>query len=904
MDTSRYMIITKGEICTDRVLSCEKSSDGWKYKVVFQNGKSYTYSVDNIIFMKDPERLNPQDYIVDSPDGKRLFDIRQIYQFANGWTLYWHLVFDHFERSYKKADLHVAENCLKGPKSANTFEYLKEISSLSEIPNDKGEILLQKRYQELGFVSTETALSLYLDNRTRPEKHSPAETIFPFGCNQSQYQAVRRALENQISVIQGPPGTGKTQTILNIIANLVVDGKTVLVVSNNNAATRNVLEKLADDRFGMEFLVAPLGSAANKADFVEKQTGLYPDLSSWVQPGSGRDRRREVSLLSEKLQGVYTLQEEIAGLKQRKQEIELEYRHFMEYASQGSSSGVSVKVRGRISSGRVMRIWQEAMSKLEASKKLSPWSKWKWILLYGIGDGEFYRQDPDCMISQFQRLYYETSLGELTEKLQEKEAELSQCEGNLEFRLEGHSLSHLKGVLANRYRWSAKRERFSERDLYQRSAAVLKEYPVVLSTTFSARSSLNMDAVLFDYVVIDEASQVDLATGALALSCAKNAVIVGDLKQLPNVISKETLARADQILTKYRLGEAYDFGHKSFLQSVVDALPQVPSTLLREHYRCHPKIITFCNRKFYNGELVVMTEDDGAEDALMAVKTVEGNHARGRYSQRQIDVIKSEILPGLDVPPEEIGVIAPYNAQVDAIKEQIPGIEAATVHKFQGREKDVIILSTVDDQIGDFTDDPYLLNVAVSRAKKKLIVVVSGNRQERNGNIVDLISYISYNRMEVIDSKVYSVFDYLYAQYHEKRRELLHGRAKISEYVSENLTYAMLMDILKDHREYGVVCRNPLSMVVRDLSALSEEERRYAQNPLTHLDFLIFSKLSKQPVLAVETDGYRYHKAGTVQHERDRKKDHILQVCGLPLVRISTNGSGEKEKILQAMGFM
>ena len=69
--------------------------------------------------------------------------------------------------------------------------------------------------------------------------------IFPFGCNNSQYVAVKRAMENQISVIQGPPGTGKTQTILNIIANILIQGKTVQVVSNNNSATENVFENIS-----------------------------------------------------------------------------------------------------------------------------------------------------------------------------------------------------------------------------------------------------------------------------------------------------------------------------------------------------------------------------------------------------------------------------------------------------------------------------------------------------------------------------------------------------------------------------------------------------------------------------------------------------------------------------------
>lgn len=80
---------------------------------------------------------------------------------------------------------------------------------------------------------------------------------------------------------------------------------------------------------------------------------------------------------------------------------------------------------------------------------------------------------------------------------------------------------------------------------------VLKEYPIVLSTTFSSRSSLK-DAT-YDYLIMDEASQVDVATGALALSCAKNAVIVGDLKQLPNVVTDEMKRRSNAVFSSFDL---------------------------------------------------------------------------------------------------------------------------------------------------------------------------------------------------------------------------------------------------------------------------------------------------------------------------------------------------------------
>ena len=112
----------------------------------------------------------------------------------------------------------------------------------------------------------------------------------------------------------------------------------------------------------------------------------------------------------------------------------------------------------------------------------------------------------------------------------------------------------------------------------------------------------------------------------------------------------------------------------------------------------------------------------------------------------------------------------------------------------------------------------------------------------------------------------------------------------------------MLQEMLKDYSQYDISCFQPLYTIIRDLEKLSSEELNYVLNPFTHLDFVVFNKLSKQPIVAVEVDGYGYHKEGTEQHERDKKKNKVLELCGLPLVRICTNGSGERERILRAMG--
>lgn len=83
--------------------------------------------------------------------------------------------------------------------------------------------------------------------------------------NESQLAAVEQAFRAQVSVIEGPPGTGKTQTILNILANILLRGQTVAVLSNNNAAVENVYEKL--EKCDLGYLVAKLGNQDNRQDF-------------------------------------------------------------------------------------------------------------------------------------------------------------------------------------------------------------------------------------------------------------------------------------------------------------------------------------------------------------------------------------------------------------------------------------------------------------------------------------------------------------------------------------------------------------------------------------------------------------------------------------------------------------
>ena len=138
--------------------------------------------------------------------------------------------------------------------------------------------------------------------------------------------------------------------------------------------------------------------------------------------------------------------------------------------------------------------------------------------------------------------------------------------------------------------------------------------------------------------------------------------------------------------------------------------------------------------------------------------------------------------------------------------------------------------------------------------------------------------------------------------YAEQRREYLQKHKRVSEYDSENLMHSVIQEILSDEPFSSIGCAVHFSLatLVKDYAPLTEEERKYARNPLTHVDFLLFNQMDKQPVLAIEVDGGS-HKSGSKQAERDAKKNSILDKCAIPLLRLRTDGSGEKEKIRNAL---
>ena len=903
MNIEKHLILVKNEDKTEQIASCKY--DNGKWTIIYHNSNtSYSYSYRNIEWHRDPKIISHETFIVYELD-QPISGIAKILDFGECMRIMFN---SGYKKVYKSSSIVIEETCLSNRNEHNCFEYLKKLADCTSIKIEDDVSFLSKQYRRLITISPRSVLASYLEKRPLNKVHRNTQPIFPFGFNLSQKVATEKALTEQVSVIEGPPGTGKTQTILNVIANALIDNKTVAVVSNNNSATANIFEKL--QKYGVDFIAAPLGNNHNKEMFFAEQTSTYPDMSNWTQSYSDyHSLKNSLTQSQQKLNEMLEYKNKLAALKHDLSGLQTELEYFDKYYSETNRKPLKLHSFLKVDADKVMSFLFEYKQKIEKGS-ISFADKLYNLFTYGIFDFTFYKNTPETVISFLQKTYYEKKIKELQSKIDALSNTLSSYSFDVAMKeyIES-SMRLLKAKLAEKYGVGGNRNIFSDDVLWRNFESFIKEYPVILSTTHSLRSCA-CENYLFDYVIIDEASQVDLVTGALALSCAKNAIIVGDLKQLPNVVSPEVAKEARQIFESFELDGAYSYADHSLLSSIINLYSDIPRTLLKEHYRCHPKIIGFCNQKFYNNQLVILTNEQDNDKPLVLYKTAKGNHARGNLNQRQIDVVFEEIIPeqNIDDVKHSVGIISPYRMQTNELKSAIGArnIEADTVHKYQGREKDIIILTTVANEVAvnDFVDNPNLINVAVSRAVDKLIVVVSEGSEDWKGtNIADLVRYIQYNNFEVIESQIYSVFDLLYSSYSEKLLDVMKNSKKVSQYKSENLMNTIIEKVLSEaeFQTLDRVIHQPLKMLIKDPSKLNDKECKYAMNVLTHTDFVIFNKLDKMPILVVEVDGYAYHANNPKQLERDKIKDDILEKYNIQILRIKTNESGEERKLRQKL---
>jgi DNA replication ATP-dependent helicase Dna2 len=252
-------------------------------------------------------------------------------------------------------------------------------------------------------------------------------------------------------------------------------------------------------------------------------------------------------------------------------------------------------------------------------------------------------------------------------------------------------------------------------------AAELSEASVVAATTATCGSRA-MREQAFDIVLVDEASQLTEPATLAAINLADRFVLVGDHQQLPPVVRAENDLQA------------------SLFERLIEQYPDA-SVMLNRQYRMAQRIQSFASREFYDGALRPASgqvarqslTDLGVDLADLPstlcdrVNYVDPDgHRKGTVNpieaDRVADIIEEYVAAG--VSPEDIGVIAPFRAQVAEITRRTD-VTVDTVDRFQGSSEEVIIVSLVatGDLDSPIFEDERRVNVALTRAKKSLTVV-------------------------------------------------------------------------------------------------------------------------------------------------------------------------------------
>ncbi|WP_255769643.1 AAA domain-containing protein [Pseudarthrobacter sulfonivorans] len=898
---------------TPDVLDYEAGADSTYLTFQVAGGtKTYPYSARRVLILRNPARESIGKLDSVSVNGRPVNGVSEVWRFDGPGQTWWRVFSSTDGReSYQTCGqdgFSIVRDAALDPGASGVLDYWHDVVS-----NLRQDDPLKALYKKFPAVPRGSVLELYLhgDSTECPAGAGAGagagEVIFPFSSNLSQREALKTGLTHRISVIDGPPGTGKTQTILNLVANIIrCPGQTVGIVSFNNAAVENVRDKLAREGFG--HVVADLRKSDLRSEFFSEQhprnaaAQRQAGASPVSMPAAGR-----IADLDVRLQHLQTVGRDLALQRQELDAYRLEQRHFSLHVDGHELPPLPPLALLRMPSSRILEfLAATAAAPADEGPVKKLVRRFRSRLRYG-STRNIDPYDTDVVL-RLQSAYYETKIAELEQQIEAAEGQLEAADyTGLEDELKQQSRLALEASLFQRYAGARSRD-YSDATYLRHFKSFTNDYPVIVSTCHSLRRSIPA-GFLLDYLIIDEASQVDLLAAGQALACARNVIVVGDLKQLPHIPQRSAAERS-----RPAPAPEYDYGKHSILSSVIERFGTgLPRTMLREHYRCDPAIIDFCNRKFYGGQLVPYTTGNAEHQALVVVRTAEGNHMRqhvgGRTNQREADVIAQEVLQDFcaDTEPGDIGVVTPYRRQVDKVAEALQNrIEADTVHKFQGREKKVIIMSTVLDETKNgrsgvgFVDDPQLVNVAVSRAVKRFVLVTNHSMLPASRHLRDLVQFIQYQNPgnAVFESAVLSVFDLLYKEYSAQLRPFAARLQNTSRFASENIAGTLLREILAEeaYKEFAVADQVVLRNLLPDLSRLTAQQASYVRNRAT-VDFVVYSRITNMPVLAVEVDGFAFHEADASQRIRDGLKNEICHSHGIALLRLPTTGSGEEQVV-------
>ncbi len=656
--------------------------------------------------------------------------------------------------------------------------------------------------------------------------------------NLDQLLAIHNAINYPVAYIQGPPGTGKTTTIINTIITAFFNNKTVLFSSYNNHPIDGVIEKLTNLKYRGYTIPFPILRIASNDKIPEtikyiknllittQNLSVFTDALNQNKQ-SQIERTRQLTELLQK-------HEEQLDLKERRDLIEA-------MLSKNENMNLRLNLEGQQKNAITKRL--KEIGNITDEEALA--------LLYF--DHDKLMQFINFTSVKYLKQLYEPEYKDFIEilKLQDEKEQITRF---------------------NKYV-----------SVSENIIKLQKVFPVFCATCISTQK-IGEPKLYFDMTIMDEASQCNTAVSLVPIIRGKSLMLVGDPQQLNPVITLDPNINLE-LKAKYNVNDSYDYIKNSIYKAFLanDSVSQ--ETLLHNHYRCAKEIIEFNNKKYYNNQLNVKSRVM-YDKPLMFCEVAENYSSDKNTAPEEVETIIKYVKNN---PGKKIGIITPFKNQKDLIEHRLKEehleqeINCGTVHAFQGDEKDEILFSlALTDHTHEKTYDwlknnRELLNVAVSRAKEKLILISSNkelkrlHKKDEQDDLFELANYVQTN-----------------GEYKVTSRENSSRALGIKPYSSETedaflttLNQALSV-LIEDDSQYSVKREVQTSHLFEKLPSDCSFFFRAS------IDFVIYKKGFRNkefPVLAIELDGPEHHDDPKVM-ERDEKKKQICKDHGFTLIHV------------------